>query len=635
MTTEGTSRRYFLSYRRDDSPGHAGRLADHLLSRFGAGSVFLDVESIEAGADFTAEIADAIARSDAVLIVIGPSWLDAREASGARRLNDPDDFVRTEVRAALDADVRLIPVLVGGASMPGESDLPDAIGGLARRNALELLDRRWREDVDRLVDVLEGRHSTQAGNLPMSATPFLGRQRELAGVLDLLRKDDMRLLTLTGPGGIGKTRLAIQAAFRLAYAYLGGVWFVGLAGLTDPALVLSQIARDVGVSERPDRTLLEAIAERFQRDRALLVIDNVEQLLPDAAEPIADLCNAAPSLDVVVSSREPLRVSAEHEFPVDPLAEEEAIVLFADRARAFRPDFAIGSQDERRSIAEICTRLDRLPLAIELAAARTKVLSIAQIRDRLEQRLPLLTGGARDAPARQRTLRATIAWSYDMLSDEEKVLFQNLAVFAGGCDVEAAEAVCDAALNTIQLLIERSLLRQAGEPGEESRYVMLETVREFALERLDERPDAVQHHLRHAEYFLRLTETADEHRTSELHWLQRLDTDHDNIRAALGWSLTGADPMLPLRLVVAASRRLVRSRPSVGDAPMVLAGARDRPRRTERGPRSRAGEVGSAGQRAGRGRDGVARGEHRVCEGGGGDRRRGIRPAPLVGDASA
>ena len=542
----------FISYRRQDSGGHTGRLADHLLDRLGSSSVFMDVESIEAGADFTEAIVRAIDDSDAVLVVIGPGWLDATGSDGKRRLDDAGDFVRREIEIALRSDVRVIPVLVGDAAMPAEARLPDSIAQLARRNGIELQDRRWREDVDALVDMLEGRGKAVVGNLPVQPTPFLGRERQLAQVIELVGREEVRLLTLTGPGGIGKTRLAIQAATELAHIYPGGAWFVGLSALTDPGLVVAELGAVLDVREADLGSLIEALARRLSRARALVLLDNLEQLLPDAAGPIAELLTLAPSLDLIVSSREPLHISAEREFPLGTMSEDEASALFFARARATRPNFEPRDEAEHHVIAEICARLDRLPLAIELAAARVTVLTPTSLLERLDERLPLLTGGARDAPERQRTLRATIAWSYDLLSADERALFSRLAVFAGGCTMEAAEAVCGADLSAMQRLIERNLLRQVAGAGTETRYGMLETIREFALERLQERPEAEGLRRRHAEHFLAIAEAAEQKLKGrdQVRWIERMDAEHDNHRAALRWALDGADPDLGLRLVV-------------------------------------------------------------------------------------
>jgi predicted ATPase len=555
--------RFFLSYRREETAGHAGRLADHLLDRFGAGSVFMDVESIEAGADFTEAIGRAIADSDAVLVLIGPGWLGSAGSDRRRRLDNASDFVRREVEAALSSDVRVIPVLVGGASMPAEEHLPPSIGELARRNAVELQDRRWREDVDALIDVLEGRGRAGVGNLPMEPTPFLGRAHELSEVLELLRRQDVRLLTLTGPGGIGKTRLAVQAASKLAHIYAGGAWFVGLAALTDAELMLAEAASVLEVRDGTGGSIVDAISKRISPRRTLIVLDNLEQLLPEVAAPIAELSAAAPSLQLIAASREPLHLAAEREFPVTTLSDDEATALFVARARASRPDFELRDDAERETTRTICARLDRLPLAIELAAARIKLFSPVELLERLEQRLPLLTGGARDAPERQRTLRATIAWSYDLLNEDEHELFERLAVFAGGFTLEAAESVCDAGLETVQALLERNLVRDRAEDARTKRYEMLETIREFALERFEERTDAEAFRRRHADYFLAIAEAAD----SELKgpdqatWIERLDMEHDNHRAALRWALDGADPELGLRLVVELNHVWVQRRP--------------------------------------------------------------------------
>jgi predicted ATPase len=458
--------------------------------------------------------------------------------------------VRRASAAALASEARVIPVLVGGARMPSEAELPGAIAPLALRNAVELQDRRWREDVDALVDVLEGRERGGVGNLPVQPTPFLGRERELGELMELLRRQDVRLLTLTGPGGIGKTRLAIQAAIKLAHTYPGGAWFVGLAPLTEPDLVLSEIARVLEVREAPEDQFASAIADRVARARTLIVLDNMEQLLPDAAAPIAQLSAAAPSLELVVSSREPLLISAEREFPVPILSEEDALALFVASARAADPSFAMSDGAVREAVAAICERLDRLPLAIELAAARTRLLEPAVLLQRLEQRLPLLTGGARDAPERQRTLRATIAWSVELLTEDERDLFERLAVFSGGWTLEAAEAVCDADLDTLQGLVQRNLVRQEG-----TRSTMLETIREFALERFEAGPDAEDVRHRHAAAFLELADGAHLgfEGSDQPRWIARLGIEYDNLRSALRWALDAGDDDLALRLVLGLS----------------------------------------------------------------------------------
>jgi predicted ATPase len=548
--------RVFLSYRRGDAAGHAGRLADHLLDRFGQGSVFMDVESIEAGADFTAEIERAISGSAAVLVVIGPGWLAARTSHGGRRLDDPADFVRREIEVALASEVRVIPVLVGGASMPPESDLPAPIAPLARRNAVELQDRRWREDVQALVDVLEGRERGTAGavNLPAQPTAFLGREHELAESLELLRRAETRLLTLTGPGGSGKTRLSVELATEVADEYPDGVWFVPLAALTDPALVVPTIAQRLGVRETPNASYEQALAIHLRFKRILLVLDNLEQLLPAAAPPLGALLADTSRVVLLTSSRQPLHLGGEREYPVPPMSLEDAVDLFDERARAARPDFVMDGA--RATVRAICSRLDRLPLAVELAAARVRILSVEQLLDRLEQRLPLLTTGAADAPERQRTLRAAIEWSHDLLNDGERALFARLAVFAGGGTLDAAERICAADLDTLGSLVDKSLVRTDADPDEEPRFAMLETIRELALERLDEGPDADEVRRRHAAYFLDLTTSAeDELRGPEQgRWLHRLELENDNLRTALSWSLGGGDPTLGLALVAALSQ---------------------------------------------------------------------------------
>ena len=356
-------------------------------------------------------------------------------------------------------------------------------------------------------------------NLPVPATPFLGREDELAEVLSLLSSEDTRLLTLTGPGGTGKTRLALQASAEASEAFPDGVWWVPLAPLRDPALVLEMAAQVVGSKN--------GLAEHISDKSMLCLFDNFEQVV-DAGAELADLLASCPNLDVLVTSRERLRVRAEQTYPVPPLAESDGIALFSARARAVDPAFA---SDE--AVEELCLRLDELPLALELAAARTALFSPGQLLERLSERLDLLKG-ERDADPRQQTLRATIEWSYDLLSDEEQALFARLSVFAGGCTYEAAEQIASADPDTLQSLLDKSLVRKR-ESEAEPRYWMLETIREYAAERLELQDDSDALSQRHADYFLRLAEEAEPHLTGaeQAPWMERLETEHENLRLCL------------------------------------------------------------------------------------------------------
>jgi predicted ATPase len=353
-------------------------------------------------------------------------------------------------------------------------------------------------------------------NLPVPATPFLGRGQELNEVRELISRKDLRLVTLTGPGGTGKTRLALQAAAAAAESHPGGIFWVPLAPLQDPSLVLETAGQAIGARN--------GLANHIGETATLLLFDNFEHLV-EAADDLAGLLAACPRLNLLVTSREPLHISGEQEYLVPSLAHRESIDFFAARARAVKPEFRGGD-----AVAEICRRLDDLPLALELAAARVKALSPAQILERLEQRLPLLTGGARDAPERQRTLRATIEWSYELLSGAERVLFARLAFFRGGCTLEAAEDVLDANLDAMQSLVDKNLLRYS-----EERFWMLETIREYATGRLEEDENAVALRRRHSEYFLGLADEAEPHLTGaqQAPWLSRLEAEHDNFRVVL------------------------------------------------------------------------------------------------------
>jgi predicted ATPase len=364
-------------------------------------------------------------------------------------------------------------------------------------------------------------------NLPRPASSFVGRGREVADVAALLR-DGARLVTLTGPGGSGKTRLSIEAAAELVGDHKAGTFWVELAPIRDPALVGAEIAKTLGASD----SLADHVGER----EMLLVLDNLEQVI-DAAPELADLVETCPNLRLLVTSRERLRVRGEVEYPVAPLAESDAAELFRARAGLERAD---------ESVYELCRALDDMPLAIELAAARASVLTPAQILERLSQRLDLLKGG-RDADPRQRTLRSTIEWSHDLLDPDEQRLFARLAVFSGGCTLESAEQVTDADLDTLQSRVEKSLVRRT-----DDRFWMYETIREFALERLEASDDSRDISERHAEHFLAMTEEAEPHlRQEDDEWLDRLEAEQDNVRASLEHFEAIGDPELELRLCAA------------------------------------------------------------------------------------
>jgi predicted ATPase/class 3 adenylate cyclase len=361
-------------------------------------------------------------------------------------------------------------------------------------------------------------------NLPRPASSFVGREREVEEVVAQLR-DGTRLLTLTGAGGSGKTRLAIEAAAELVPEFKNGVFWVALAALRKPALVAETIALTLGAKG--------GLAEHIGERELLLLLDNLEQVI-DAAPELAALVESCANLKLLVTSRELLRVRGEVQYAVPPLAEQEAVALFCQRSH-------LEVSDE---IAELCRRLDNLPLAVELAAARASVLSPAQILERLSRRLDLLKGG-RDTDPRQQTLRATIEWSYDLLSPEERQLFARLAVFRGGCTLEAAEEVADADLDVLQSLVDKSLLRHTRE-----RFWMLETIREYAAARIEESDEAEEVRQRHAECFLALAEEAEPYlrRHWSRQWLDRLELEHDSLRAALDQLEASGQSELALRM---------------------------------------------------------------------------------------
>jgi predicted ATPase/class 3 adenylate cyclase len=408
---------------------------------------------------------------------------------------------------------------------------------------------------------------TYRNNLPVQPTPLVGREREVSEVCERLRNPEVRLLTLTGPGGTGKTRVGLQAVAEIIEEYEDGAFFAALATIDDPTLVAPTIARALSVAETGEKPPEETLKEYLREKELLLLLDNFEQVM-EATPLLEGLLGAAPGLKVLATSRASLRVYGEHEFPVPPLelpdprrlppserlTQYEAVRLFVERARAVKPDFFV-TNENAPEVAEICARLDGLPLAIELASARIRLLTPKAMLSRLGSRLKLLTGGARNLPERQRTLRGAIEWSYGLLDPEEQTLFARLSVFAGGRTLEAIETVCDpegelGAFDRLDSLLEKSLLRQEEGPEGEPRFVMLETIHEFAREKLEESGAATLKRA-HAEYFLALSEEAEPELTGgpdQVTWFERLEAEHDNIRAALSWSLEVGDIQLTLQM---------------------------------------------------------------------------------------
>ncbi len=412
---------------------------------------------------------------------------------------------------------------------------------------------------------------THPHNLPVQPTPFIGREREVAAVRQLLLRDDVRLLTLTGPGGTGKTRLSLHVAAELSDHFTDGIFFVNLAPISDAELVVPTIAQTLGVKENPTRSMEEQLQTFLQEKQVLLLLDNFEQVV-SAASRLSDLLTRCSHLNLLVTSRTVLHLAAEHEFAVPPLSlpdlnhlpdlvtlsQYEAVALFIARAQALKPDFQV-SNASAPAVAEICSRLDGLPLAIELAATRIKLLPPAALLARLGQRLAVLTSGVRDAPARHQTLRRTIDWSYQLLDADEQRLFRRLSVFVGGCTLQAIETIC-AALNTrtsdvsvldgVASLIDKSLLRQIEPEAEEPRFVMLETIREYGREALAASGEAEVTHQAHAAYYQALAEAAEQtwNGPQQAMWFGRLEQEHDNMRAAMNWLLEQREAEMALRL---------------------------------------------------------------------------------------
>jgi predicted ATPase/DNA-binding XRE family transcriptional regulator len=472
-----------------------------------------------------------------------------------------------------------------GLSARGISDLergsrraphPDTVRRLAEALGLEREDHSLLAE-SAVADTQAAPHTDEpdevprVSNLPRPLTPLIGREEVLARVRQILEQDDVRLLTLVGPAGTGKTRLAIATAAACVEAFANGTVLVQLGPVTGPDSVPVAIARAVGIRQNANRSLIDSLSDYVERKHLLLVLDNFEHVLP-ATGVVSALLAASYGLKVLVTSRTVLHLYGEHDYTVPPLelppldapldlqqlTQYEAVRLFCDRARAVEPGFIL-TRESVLAVVEVCRRLDGLPLAIELAAARTRLLPPEALVDHLERRLPLLVAGPRNLPERHQTLRSAIGWSFDLLNAGQQVLFRRLGVFAGGCTLKAAEEVCAGdtekkSLNLLEnmaALIDSSLVLQAGIVGGEPRFRMLETIREFAVEQLAASDEENERYGAYAAYYMSLVEAVEREQMGprqRLLW-DRLDDEHDNISSVLRWSLAAGEVALALRLV--------------------------------------------------------------------------------------
>ena len=599
----------FISYRRQDSGPYAGRLRDALSNHFGADQVFRDIDRINPGERFPEVIERAVGSCDALLAVIGPRWLSIKDKNRRRRLDDAEDYVRREIAAALRRDdVLVIPVLIGSVPMPDREDLPEELAALAEHNALRISDEGWDDQVARLIRALEpvmqrvpptpadgpvsapprphgpppappsppwsqpsvpqgtvGAEARVGRPLPTFTTGFVGRQSELALARSLLANTS--ILTITGVGGVGKTRFAVELAKLVTPEHRDGARYAELASVREGGVVGQVVASAVGLSEVTGRSVLDSLADGLSQRQLLLVVDNCEHLVDAARQLVERLAGCCPGLRILATSRQPLGAEGETVWqlpplpvpddvgaPVDDLLQVDSVRLFVDRAAKSGSDFVLGTANAA-AVAEICRRLEGIPLAIQLVVASLRTLSVEELSTRLREWLLGGRSGAVGQPSRQKTMYAAIDWSYQLLDEGEKAVFARLAVFAGGCTLEAAEETCGSGqeaggvLDLLTRLVDRSLVVANRREGI-SRFRLLEPVREYALERMVESGEDQELRASHARWFASVAARAETgiKGAEMLRWLATLDRDEDNIREALRFLLSQGDPVAGLRL---------------------------------------------------------------------------------------
>jgi non-specific serine/threonine protein kinase len=573
--------RILLSYRRSDSAAIVGRIYDRLTARYGPGSIFLDIDSIPYATDFREHVRATLEQSDVVLAVIGPGWRGVGE--GRSRIMDDDDPVRVEVETALQRRLRVFPILVDGAAMPGERDLPSTLTPFAYLNAASVdSGRDFHHHVDRLIasidDILTSETESReraldspTNNLPAESTSLIGRDETVVELRNII--SEHRLLTLTGTGGVGKTRLALRVASSVLRDFQDGVWFVDFAPLSQPALIAGTIAATIGIRGSFEGLAIDRLTHRLKRLKVLLLFDNCEHLVDDIAQVVASILETGTEAKILSTSREPLRVPGEQVYTVQaltipPPADQHrvtelrtygATLLFMERALSANREFTLNDEDAT-AVVDLCRALDGIALAVELAAARTRSLNVREISSRVAQRFSLITGGNRNALPRQQTLRALIDWSYDLLKPSERIVMRRLSIFTGGWTIEAMDRVCvdgqldaNEIFDSLSSLVDKSLV--VADPKQRpTRFILLESIRAYASQRLNEAGEADLQAAKHATWIASLAEelnTLPRRRRLE-EWRNTLRPEIENVRAAITWALKeGRDPALAARLVSA------------------------------------------------------------------------------------